>query len=354
MKNKIIYNNLEHLFSTAPTFNITNKDKIVIFSDLHIGRKDAHDDFIKNGKIFKYILKNYYLKKKFKLILNGDVEETHRFSLQKIMNKWQDLYTLFTQFKKKNHLIKLVGNHDYRLYIQKDQFKNITLHEAIKLNYYDNIIFVFHGHQASYITTRFNNFFGFILHYLATPLYIKNKAIPLSSKKQFKIERTVYNYSITKKIMSIIGHTHRPLFESLSKIDFLKFKIEQLCRQYPYVDKKMQTVIKNSVKNYKKELLFYYNKKQKRETQQKSLYNTKLHIPTLFNSGCVIGKSGITAIEIDRGQISLVHWFDRNKNQKYLKYHHPKPTALPRSPYYRIVLNSDQLTYIFTRINLLT
>lgn len=30
-----------------------------------------------------------------------------------------------------------------------------------------------------------------------------------------------------------MGHTHRPLFESLSKVDSLKFRIESLCYQYP-------------------------------------------------------------------------------------------------------------------------
>jgi hypothetical protein len=43
----------------------------------------------------------------------------------------------------------------------------------------------------------------------------------------------VYGFSSRRKIVSIIGHIHRPLFESLSKIDTLKYRIEQLCRHYP-------------------------------------------------------------------------------------------------------------------------
>ncbi len=32
-------------------------------------------------------------------------------------------------------------------------------------------------------------------------------------------------------------------------------------------------------------------------------------LPPYFNSGCCVGKSGITAIEIDEGYISLVKWY---------------------------------------------
>ena len=43
----------------------------------------------------------------------------------------------------------------------------------------------------------------------------------------------MYGFARQKKIMALIGHTHRPLFESLSRLETLKIEIENLCRKYP-------------------------------------------------------------------------------------------------------------------------
>ena len=175
-----------------------------------------------------------------------------------------------------------------------------------------------------------------------------------NSKKKFKTEKNVYDFSYDKKIISIIGHTHRPLFQSLSKMDSLRFKIEQLCRSYQTVNKREKDKIESAVNIYKKELLYYYSKKHKKEVLQSSLYSSYLFVPSLFNSGCVIGKRGITAIEVNKGNILLTHWFDKNRRDKYLKYRKPKPERLGKSSYYRMIFNQDALDYIFTRIKLLT
>ena len=82
-------------------------------------------------------------------------------------------------------------------------------------------------------------------------------------------------------------------------------------------------------------------------------YNTIFHIPCLFNSGCVIGKRGITCLEIEDGQIRLVHWFDKNVSKKYLTKSGYEPEQLGDSDIYRMVINAESLDYIFTRINFL-
>ena len=76
-------------------------------------------------------------------------------------------------------------------------------------------------------------------------------------------------------------------------------------------------------------------------------------IPCIFNSGCVIGKSGITGIEITNGLIKLVHWFDKTKTSKYMNFNSYIPEQLSDTDYYRVVLKEDHLDYIFSRIHLL-
>jgi hypothetical protein len=89
------------------------------------------------------------------------------------------------------------------------------------------------------------------------------------------------------------------------------------------------------------------------EDFQESLYNEGPLVPCLFNSGCGVGKRGMTALEIDRGSINLVHWFDRNITNKYFSFNGYSPERLDETSFYRVKLKTDELRYIFSRINLL-
>ena len=81
---------------------------------------------------------------------------------------------------------------------------------------------------------------------------------------------------------------------------------------------------------------------------------SEVTIPCIFNSGCVIGKRGMTAIELNNGNISLIHWFDRERNVKNYNYREEKIERADRSSFYRMVLKTDTLKNIFNRIKLLT
>jgi len=83
------------------------------------------------------------------------------------------------------------------------------------------------------------------------------------------------------------------------------------------------------------------------------LYNSHLLVPCTFNSGSVIGKRGMTCIEIEDGRIALVHWFDEGRSRRYLEHVDYRTAALPGTPYHRVVIKSESLDYIFTRIQLL-
>lgn len=354
MKYRYIYDNLDTLFKTAPSLEINKQDKIVIFSDLHMGNGTTRDDFFKNAPLFSYILEQHYLNNDFKLILNGDVEELQKFSIIKIMSRWSRIYQLFDRFNEKKQLIRIIGNHDYELTQWNEYINHHEILPAIKLYYGDDTIFVFHGHQASAYLEKHNQIAGIVLRYVAKPLHIKNHSTAYDSNRKFRVEKKVYEFSTRKKILTIIGHTHRPLFESLSKVDYLKFKIEQLCRNYIIADNKEKSTIEKYIRIFKQELK-YVSKKQKRSTFGESLYNSNILVPCMFNSGCAIGKRGITAIEILNSKIYLVHWFDRRRKEKYLKFKngHP-PEQIGETSYYKTILKEDQLANVFTRIRLLT
>ena len=351
---RLIFKHLDELFRNSPRIDIKAGSKWVIFSDLHIGNGTSKDDFKANADLFVHVLKQYYLPGQFNLILNGDVEELQRFSEKKIVGTWPDVYWLFDAFHQKEQLYKTIGNHDLGLLLNEGKDSRYPLHHGLILNWNDHSIFIFHGHQASDKYLKYNRLLGITLKYLANPLRIKNYSVAHSSRKQYAIEKKVYHFSASRKLVSIIGHTHRPLFESLSKAERLKHKIEQLTREYSeLVDPGKHKTIKKSIKNYKKELLKMY-KNDRESFLRRNVYHTAITVPCLFNSGCVIGKRGITALEIEEGHIRLVHWFDQNTSKRYLKNYGYEPVPLKDSDYFRMIINEENLSYIFTRINLLS
>jgi predicted phosphodiesterase len=351
--NKVVYHNLDKLHERSPQVSLSNQGKWVIFSDLHMGDGGSTDDFKRNASLFIAALKDYYQARDYSLLLNGDVEELQRFSLNKIMGHWKPVYQLFEAYAKQDRLIKTFGNHDLQLRVLKPEQIVFPVLESVRFTHNANELFVFHGHQASKKYQKHNELVGFTLKYFANPLGIKNYSVSHSSRKQYKIEKRVYHYSAYNKRVSIIGHTHRPLFESLHKVERLKYKIEQLCRDYAQGSSAGDDHIKQSIKAYKKELKKYY--KENEDTNfQNYVYNTIFHIPCVFNSGTVIGKRGMTCLEIDQDQIKLVHWFDKNISKKYLQQTGYTPEQLGESDYYRMVINQEALKYIFTRIKFLS
>lgn len=349
---KKLYKKLDKLFESSPVLELNSKKRWVIFSDLHMGDGGMTDDFKQNAKLFTSALSEYYLKEDHALILNGDIEELQRFQIKKIVSQWREVYDLFDAFNKKELLYKTIGNHDLELQLMKDLPFDYRHYDSLRLKYKDNSIFVFHGHQASKKYQEHNELIGFTLKYFANPLGIKSYSVSHSSKKQYKIEKSAYGFSAFNKVISVIGHTHRPLFESLHKVDRLKYKIEQLCREFAGARVEDQDVIKSEIKAHKKELKQYY-RENKDHSFQSYVYNTLFHIPCVFNSGCVVGKRGMTCLEVEGDNIRLVHWFDKKISKKYLKQSGYEPEQLGDTDFYRLVINEESLNYIFTRIKFL-
>lgn len=340
------------LLNRTPAIALKNDDHYVIFSDLHLGNGGRKDDFAKNAKLFKKILKTFYIPNNYTLILNGDIEDLQKFPLRKITTRWKKIYSLFKSLLAENRLYKIIGNHDYNLFSFGRRYQ-LQILNAVKLCYKGQYLFIFHGHQASNLLDKYNSFFGFILRYIIKPLGIKNYSTAYDSKKKFKVEKRVYQFSIRYKLLSIIGHTHRPLFESMSKVDSIKFEIENLCRAYTTADVEGKAKIKKKIDNLK-EAMDYFNNKNPQLGLRSSLYNNNMIVPCLFNSGCGVGKRGITALEIVNGKMMLVYWFNSNKSQKYIEYNVHQPERLGRTDFYRLIIKQETLDYIFACIELLT
>jgi hypothetical protein len=159
-----------------------------------------------------------------------------------------------------------------------------------------------------------------------------------------------YAFSMKNNCISIIGHTHRALFESLGRFDFIKFEIERLCRDYPASRERERIAAEVSALRAE---LGKLKRSERRDVLRQSLYGDELPVPCLFNSGSAISRRGINALELNDESIALVYWFIEGEEKKFVSRGSYRIEALGETPYRRSVLNQDRLDYVKARMDLL-
>jgi len=331
--------------------DISGGGRALIISDLHMGT-GKRDDLAHNGDLVIGLLRNYYFERGFHLVLNGDIEDIHRHPLDRIEERWAELCKVFSLFAESGRLFKLVGNHDEALLLKKNY--RYPLREMLRIETGVIPAYVYHGHQSSKVYSSFNKLMGAGIRYFLAPFGIRNISSGRSPLRRFAVEKAAYNFSLKNNCISIIGHTHRPLFESLGRFEYVRFEIEGLCRRYPLASGKERERIEADVKSLLQEL-GKLKRKERRDMlwQSLSLYGSDMPVPCLFNSGCAIGKKGLHAIELSAHDVSLVYWFIEGKSKRFVGRGGYEVEKLGDSEYRRAVLNSDRLDSVAARMRLL-
>jgi predicted phosphodiesterase len=334
----------------APEILLGDDARVVVMGDFHAGDGSPRDDLARNGPLLLALLEGHYLARGYSLVLNGDIEDRQRFPLAAIRAAWGGLFALLDRFAAEGRLYKIYGNHDLDL-IAAEGYP-YALHPGVKLLRGGRTLYAFHGHQASGFLVKHNRVSGALIKYFISAFGIKSLNVSKDSRRKYRIERRIYRFSRDEGLISIIGHTHRPLFESLSKFDRLRFAIERLCREYPTAAGERQGEIAAAVEAYKIEFR-RLRRRDKRRGGSLGLYGREILLPCLFNSGCAVGKKGITAIELEGGRIDLVYWFKQGSTRRYLGRELARAELLQGTPYRRVSLESDRLDFLFARLDLL-
>jgi predicted phosphodiesterase len=335
---------------SAPELPLDASSKVVIMSDFHMGDGSSSDDLRRNGDLLAALLERHYLARGSTLVLNGDIEDLQKFPIAKIRSAWRGLFAMFDRFAREGRLYKISGNHDDDL-LEMARYP-YPLYPGLRLTWGSRILYAFHGHQASGFLTKHNDLSGAFIRYVFHTLGIRNKSPSKDSVRRYSVERRIYDFSRGTGIVSVIGHTHRPLFESLSKYDHLRFEIERLCVEYCGADETRRRTIAETVELYKEEFR-RMGRKEKRRGKSQGLYGSELLLPCLFNSGCAVGKKGITAIEIEGGRIGLAYWFEEGKERRYLELEAGPASFLEGTAYRRALIGSEGLNDVFARMDLL-
>jgi predicted phosphodiesterase len=291
--------------------------KAIIFSDQHKGAKNGADDFMLCEPNYLAALE-YYNQKEFLFISLGDNDELWENRWPAVKKNNVPSFEVERKFIDRDAFIKIFGNHDLawntdvttpfemeKIYGQKVKvYEGVILQTNIKGKTFS--IFLTHGHQGD-AQSDGNWFSKFFVAHIWAPLQAFLKVNPntpaYNTTKKTLHNRIMYDWSaIQENTLLVTGHTHQPVFESLTHLERLYRRLEQA--------QSLNDL--NQVEEIKREIKL-------REPQFTAVSADYLQMkPTYFNSGCCCFSDGdITGIEIEDGFIRLIKWQQENgKSQR--------------------------------------
>ncbi|MFT4204231.1 MAG: metallophosphoesterase [Chitinophagaceae bacterium] len=299
--------------------------RVVIFSDQHKGDGRGADDFTAARGNYIAALE-YYNDQNFYFINLGDCEELWKFDIEHVYRTHRAAFDAEARFAKRKAFFKVFGNHDifwnqgwslnkniHRLmehpnthFINKIYNCAVPVYEAITIKVETDEgkklqFFCTHGHQGDGQSDG-NRFSVWFINNIWGPLqnFLKVNINTPANDSYLKSKHNKIMYQWSKKSperILITGHTHQPIFNSLTHIERLYLKLYRAEQQQ---DTK-------TIQEIKKEL--------PRRSKEYATINAEFQdmLPTYFNTGCCCFSDGtITGIEISNGAIRLAKWSYRD------------------------------------------
>ncbi|WP_316737153.1 metallophosphoesterase [Pedobacter aquatilis] len=293
-------------------FNADVNQKYIIFSDQHKGARDFADDFSLAEKNYLKAL-SFYNQEGFHYLNLGDSEELWENLLESVIKHNKDTFNAERMFIERDAFTKIFGNHD--LYWDNDPLssfnlnriysKSIRIYEGAILRFIIGNkkldIFLTHGHQGD-LQSDGNWFSKWFVSTVWAPLqsYLKINPNTPAYDNQLKTVHNAMMYNWVEKeqnIALITGHTHQPVFASLTHLERLYYKIQTA--------EERNDVAQISLLKAELNKLIGKGEEMPPLKKYKSAY---------FNTGCCCFNDGdITGIEIENGFIRLIKWSYKNR-----------------------------------------
>lgn len=286
--------------------------RFVIFSDQHKGARNGADDFMLCEPNYLTALSFYY-RQNFALIVLGDCEELWENRLSSVVKHQGASFEQYRKFVAASRFYKTIGNHDLDWKNDPYTLTQINKLFGADLTVYDGVllqttvagrelkILCTHGHQGDAAADG-NWFSKFFVSKIWAPLQSLVKINPNTPAYDAQLKtlhnRLMYEWSNEQRnLLLITGHTHQPVFESLTHIERL---YRQLLQAQAAGDEKLAKETEAEI--------------QKRKFEYNHVSNDYLAMkPTYFNAGCCCFSDGdITGLEIEDGCLRLVKWLQKN------------------------------------------
>jgi predicted phosphodiesterase len=294
------------------TMRLDENSRFVIFSDHHKGAKDTADDFHPCEITYQTAL-DYYYENGFTLILLGDVEELWENPIQPVMDSYENIFLSEQRFYPDRY-IRVIGNHDdawndpnnVARYLEPF-YPKIRVQQGLVFEY-DNSkvfgeLFLAHGHQGTLDSDYLSSISPQILptyRQLQNKFHIGRTTPATDDYLRGEHDTQMYRWaSRNRKLIFIAGHTHRPVWTSLTHLDQLYMQLYALRSLQKYLD----------AAEYDKQHQDLLYTITKRITKFPPVNDTLKTSPCYFNTGCCRFSDGdITGLEITGDTISLVKW----------------------------------------------
>lgn len=286
-------------------------NRFIIFSDQHKGRKNGADDFMHAEKNYLAALE-YYNRHQFHLVALGDSEELWENTLLQVLKQNQASCNLEKEFAMRHALTKIYGNHDLDWHIdplaatwlEKMYGSSLPVLQGIMLTTTLGTktlqIFCTHGHQGDRQSDG-NWFSKFFVAKFWAPLQAYLRINPNTPAYDQSLKtahnRMMYEWASGETdLILITGHTHQPVFESLTHFERLQKRHRQALYEQ---NREWAQAIEDEMKW--------------RSLEDTRIAEDYVHSkPVYFNTGCCCFSDGdITGIEIAEGFIRLIKWEEK-------------------------------------------
>ncbi|MFD2863622.1 metallophosphoesterase [Mucilaginibacter antarcticus] len=288
-----------------------DKDKFILLSDQHKGSRDGGDIFRRSVNNYLAALEHYN-NEGYTYINLGDSEELWGNIFQTIKRHNKNTFEAEKKFLARKAFIKIFGNHD--LYWDNDPLAIVSLlqiyGEQIKVyegavlqttvKGKDISIFLTHGHQGD-LQSDGNWFSKWFVSGVWGPLqsYLHINPNTPAYNDQLKTDhnRLMYEWSSKRKdTILITGHTHQPVFKSMTELESMYEKLSRATAE---------------------EAIPLQEKIGRLHLQDGKSPDFKGYLDTYFNTGCCCFDDGdITGIEIDQGCMRLIKWTKKAGNRQ--------------------------------------
>jgi len=317
--------------------------RLIVFSDHHRGNRDGADDFRKCEAAYNAALEHYF-NAGYTLLALGDAEELWENRPGQVLEAYDTSLRLEARFNAAGRYLRFWGNHD-------DEWRNegavkksleplglaCPVWESLRMPVKQGgqpmgTLFFVHGHQGTLESDRFGAVSRFIVRWAWRPIQRLTGTSATTPAKDYELRQghdgAMYDWAASKGegLVLITGHTHRPVFESLTHLGRLRIQlreVEELLQEHPddvALQATRETLQINIAHHLAAEDLLPAGEEPPPShvpgrRVAAPLGIRALNTPCYFNTGCCSFPDGdVTGIEIADGAISLVRWPDDDGN----------------------------------------
>jgi hypothetical protein len=340
----------------SPFETLGAESRYIIVADLRMGDGGRKDELAIAKKSLFAILGRWYLPRGYTLVLNGDVEDLRGFWLKDILAAWPEMYALFDVFAERGRLRKILGDRDLGL-LRLASYP-YELSHGLRLDGERNSVLVLHGHQATPPYSGRDYLSDYIQHWLGSSKRSKPGILDETGRERFKAEQRLYRAASSLGMVTIQGHTRRPLFESLTNRDSVRAEVERLLREGDPLGR--GSTVDALVDVYRRESR--KGAPARPYARSGAGYDERaIASPCLFCPGRVLGARSLRVLEIEGDSLRLARWARAEGRKAGRKSAEPlgpaspavAPQRLEGSPYARFEIRSSSIRGLLERVDLL-